>query len=320
MDKIRFGVFLPFHTFRTEKSSQLFNRLQEVVLECERLGYYSVWLDDHLMLEKMPILECWTALSALSSVTERIRLGTMVSCNSFRNPSLLAKMAATLDNISKGRLEFGIGAGVQKKEHIAYGFPFPSSKVRIERLKEAVEIVKKLWTEEKASYKGKYYMIREAVCEPKPLQKPHPPITIGGGGEKLMMRVTAQHADRYDWGYIPSLELYKRKLKVLEKHCEAVGRSFRDIEKSCWPAGQIFIGEDRKELEERVLQWVPKGVSLEDFARTNLVGTPEDCLKQIRQYMNLGVTHFMLFFGDLPDLRGLRLFAEKVVRKIDQIN
>jgi alkanesulfonate monooxygenase SsuD/methylene tetrahydromethanopterin reductase-like flavin-dependent oxidoreductase (luciferase family) len=241
----------------------------------------------------------------------------MVSCNSFRNPSLLAKMSATLDNISGGRLEFGIGAGVQKKEHIAYGFPFSSSKTRIERLKEAVEIIKKMWTEEKATYKGKHYTIKDAVCEPKPVQKPHPPITIGGGGEKLTLRVTAQHADRYDWGYLPSLELYKRKLKAFEKHCEVVGRSFQEIEKSCWPAGQIFIGENRKELDERVLQWIPKGVSLEDFAQTNLVGTPEDCLKQIRQYANLGVTHFMLFFGDLPDLGGLRLFAEEVVQKIE---
>lgn len=321
MDKIKFGVFLPFYAFRTEKGRKsFFDIIEDLVLECERLGYFSVLLDDHLMLDKMPIFECWTTLSALSSVTERIRLGTMVTCNSFRNPSLLAKMAATLDNISKGRLEFGIGAGVQKKEHIAYGFPFPSSKVRIERLREAVEIVKKLWTEEKASYEGKYYTIRDAVGEPKPVQKPHPPITIGGGGEKLTLRVTAQHADRYDWGYLPSLELYKRKLKTLEKNCEAVGRSFQEIERSCWLAGQLFIGEDRRELEERVLQWVPKGVSLEDFARTNLVGTPEDCIKQIRQYLNLGVTHFMLFFGDLPDLRGLRLFAEKVVRKLDQRN
>ncbi len=271
------------------------------------------------MLEKMPILECWTTLSALSSVTERIRLGTMVSCNSFRNPSLLAKMAATLDNISKGRLEFGIGAGVQKKEHIAYGFPFPSSNVRIERLKEAVEIIKKLWTEEKASYKGKYYTIWDAVCEPKPMQEPHPPITIGGGGEKLMLRVTAQHADRYDWGYLPSLEQYKRKLRVLEKHCKTGGRSFQEIEKSCWPAGQIFLGENREELDERVLRWVPKGVSLQDFTRTNFVGTGEDCVEHLRQYVNIDVTHFMLFFGDLPDLRGLRLFAKKVVGKLDQI-
>jgi len=317
LDKIKFGVFLPFYVFRTEKSSQLFNLLQDVVLECERLGYYSVWLDDHLMLEKTPILECWTTLSAISTVTETIRLGTMVTCNSFRNPALLAKMATTLDNTSNGRLELGIGAGVQKNEHEAYGFPFPSSKARIERLNEAVEIIKKLWTEEKASYSGKHYRIRDAVCEPKPVQKPHPPIIIGGGGEKLTLKVTARHADRYDWGYLPSLEQYKRKLKVLEKHCEAVGRSFDDIEKSCWLAGQIFIGENKKELEEKALQQLPEGVSLEDFMRTNFVGTPEDCIHQLRQYMNLGVTQFMLFFGDLPDLRGLKIFSEKVVRNID---
>jgi F420-dependent oxidoreductase-like protein len=268
------------------------------------------------MLEKMPILECWTTLSALSSVTEKIRLGTMVTCNSFRNPALLAKMAATVDNISNGRLELGIGAGVQKNEHNAYGFSFPSSKDRIERLSEAVEIIKKMWTEEKTSYNGKHYTIRDAVCEPKPVQKPHPPIVIGGGGEKLTLKVTARHADRYDWGYIPAVEEYKRKLKVLEKHCDAVGRSFDEIEKLCWPVGQIFIGEDRKELKKKILQLTPKGVSLEDFMQTSFVGTPEEYMKQLQHYLNLGVTNFMLFFGDLPDLEGLRLFAEKVAQKI----
>jgi len=316
-DKIKFGVFLPFYVFKTEKCSKLFNRLQDVVHDCELLGYTSVWLDDHLMLNNMPILECWTALSALSQVTKTIRLGTMVTCNSFRNPALLAKMASTVDNISNGRLDLGIGAGVQKNEHDAYGFPYKSSKVRIERLDEAVEIIRKLWTEEKTIYNGKHYTIKDAVCEPKPVQNPHPPIIIGGGGEKLTLKVTARHADRYDWGYLPSLEHYKRKLKVLEKHCETVGRKVSDIEKSCWPAGQIFIGEDRKKLKERVMQWVPKGASLEYFMRTNFVGTPEDCIKQLQQYMNLGVTQFMLFFGDLPDLKGLRLFAEKVVQKIN---
>jgi F420-dependent oxidoreductase-like protein len=317
LNKVKFGVFLPFYAFRNEKrASQLFNRLQAVVLDCERLGYSSVWLDDHLMISNIPVLECWTALSALSSVTETIRLGTMVTCNSFRNPALLAKMAATVDNISDGRLELGIGAGVQKSEHDAYGFTFPSSKTRIERLSEAVEVIKKLWTEKKASYSGKHYRITDAVCEPKPLQKPHPPIVIGGGGEKLTLKVTAKHANRYDWGYIPSLELYKCKLKILENHCKSVARSFDDIEKSCWPEGQIFLGENKKDVDEMVSQWVPEGVSLEDFMRTSFVGTPEVLRRQIRQYLNLGVTQFMLFFGDLPDLNGLRLFAEKVIPMI----
>jgi F420-dependent oxidoreductase-like protein len=318
LNKTKFGVFLPFYAFGVGERKPLpsFSRVRDIVLECEELGYNSVWFDDHLMFGKGPTLECWTTLSALSSITTKIRLGTMVLCNSFRTPSLLAKMLATLDVISSGRLEFGIGAGVQKDEHVAYGIPFPKSKVRIERMKEAVEIIKKMWVEEKTSYEGKYYKIKEAICEPKPLQKPHPPITIGGGGEKLTLKVTAQHADRYDWGFLPSMEQYEHKLKVLEGHCSAVGRDFREIEKSCWPGGQIFIALNRKELDEKVLQRKPKSVSLKVFKKLNLVGTPDDCIQKIQQYVNVGVTHFMLFFGDLPNMRGIRLFADKVVKKI----
>jgi alkanesulfonate monooxygenase SsuD/methylene tetrahydromethanopterin reductase-like flavin-dependent oxidoreductase (luciferase family) len=268
------------------------------------------------MFENRPILECWTTLAALSAITTHIRLGTMVTCASFRNPALLAKIAASLDVISGGRLEFGIGAGVQKTEHRAYGFPFPKPRVRIERLKEAVEIIKKMWTEEKASYAGKHYKIEDAVCEPKPLQKPHPPITIGGGGEKLLLKVTAQHANRYDWGYLPSLELYKHKLKVLESHCKAVGRNFQEIEKSCWPGGQIIIAQNRRELSEKIVREKPKSVALEDFERTALIGTPDECVKKMQPYVDLGVTHFMLFFGDLPNLGSLRLFAETVTKKV----
>jgi len=317
MSKVNFGVFIPFYAFELEENaSSLFNRIREVVLECERLGYHSVWLDDHLMFDKRPILECWTTLTALSSLTTRIRLGTMVLCSSFRNPALLAKMAATLDVLSGGRLEFGIGAGVQKEEHKAYGIPFPEARIRIERLKEAVEIIRKMWTEEKASYKGKHYKINGAVCEPKPVQKPHPPITIGGSGEKLTLKVTAQYADRYDFGYLPSLELYKHKLEVLENHCRAVGREPKEIEKSCWPGGQVLIARNQKELSETALMRKPKSVNLSDFEKLNLVGTPDGCLKKLQPYADLGVSHFMLFFGDLPSLDGLKLFAESVMKKM----
>jgi F420-dependent oxidoreductase-like protein len=268
------------------------------------------------MFEKRPIFECWTTLSALSTITSKIRLGTMVLCNSFRNPAVLAKMAATLDVISNGRLELGIGAGVQENEHAAYGIPFLESHSRIDRVKEAVEIIKKMWTEEKTSYEGRYYRTSEAVCEPKPVQKPHPPVTIGGSGEKLTLKVTAQHADRYDWGYVPSLELYRHKLDVLENHCKAVGRDFHEIEKSCWLSGQIFIVTDRKELDEKISQLKPNDVSLEDFKKFNFVATPDDCKKEIRRYMSLGVTYFMLFFGDLSDMSDARLFAQKVAKEI----
>jgi F420-dependent oxidoreductase-like protein len=316
--KVSFGVFLPFYVFQDKalSASSLFTRIRDVALECERLGYHSVWLDDHLMYGNRPILECWSTLAALSAVTTRIRLGTMVTCASFRNPALLAKIAATVDVISGGRLEFGIGAGVQKTEHRAYGFPFPAASARIERMKEAVEIIKKLWTEEKASYKGKHYRVKEAVCEPKPLQKPHPPITIGGGGEKLTLKVTAQHADRYDWGYVPSLELYQHKLKVLESRCSTVGRDFQEIEKSCWPGGQVVIARNQGELRGKIVREKPKIIALKDFERTSLIGTPYECVRKLQQYVDLGVTHFMLFFGDLPNLSGLRLFAETVAKKM----
>jgi alkanesulfonate monooxygenase SsuD/methylene tetrahydromethanopterin reductase-like flavin-dependent oxidoreductase (luciferase family) len=268
------------------------------------------------MYGNRPILECWSTLVALSAVTTHLRLGTMVTCNSFRNPALLAKIAATVDVISGGRLEFGIGAGVQEAEHRAYGFPFPAASNRIERLREAVEVIKALWTEEKASYKGKHYSIKKAVCEPKPLQKPHPPITIGGGGEKLTLKVTAQHADRYDWGYVPSLELYKNKLNVLETHCSMVGRDFQEIEKSCWPGGQVVIARNRKELGAKIVREKPNSVALEDFERTSLIGTPDECVRKMQPYVDLGVTHFMLFFGDLPNLSSLQLFAETVAKKM----
>lgn len=318
MNKINFGVFLPFYAFGFEEISSvaLFNRVRDMVVACERLGYHSVWLDDHLMFNGKPVLECWTTLAALSQITTKIRLGTMVLCSSFRNPALLAKMAATLDVISGGRLELGMGAGVQKEEHFAFGFSFPEPRIRIERLEEAVAIIKWLWTEEKASYKGKHYTINEAVCEPKPLQKPHPPITIGGSGEKLTLKVAAQYADRCDFGYLPSIELYKRKINALAAHCRVVGRDPREIALSCWPGGQVLIADSLRKLNHEISTYKPPNVSRIDFENLNLVGTPDMCLRKLQKYIDLGVTHFMLFFGDLPNLDGLSLFAEAVMKKL----
>lgn len=296
----------------------MFKRIQEIVLKIEKLGYESVWLDDHLMMGTTPILECWTTLSALASATKKVKLGTMVTCNLFRNPALLAKMAATVDNISNGRIELGIGAGVQKTEHEAYGFLFSSTKERIQRLNEAVEIIKKLWTQKQSSYNGIYYKLKDVICEPKPIQKPHPPIIIGGSGEKLTLKVTAQHANRYDWGYLSTVSQYQHKLKVLENHCKKVRRNLDTIEKSYWPAGQIFIRETKDELEKQVSKWKPEGTSIDEFMKTNFVGTPEDFIKLIQPYVTLGVNHFMLFFGDLPDLTGLRLFMKKVVHVLNK--
>ena len=314
MVNITFGVFLPFYALNVDGDTAPFAFFRQIVLECERLGYSSVHLDDHLMYKKTPILECWTTLSALSTVTARIRLGTTVLSASFRNPALLAKMAATLDVISNGRLDLGVGAGVQETEHVAYGFPFSKPSVRIERLKEAVIILKKLWTEEKVTYVGNYYKIQDAVCQPKPVQKPHPPLTIGGSGEKLALKLQAENADRVDWGYLPTIELYEHKLQRLQDYCNAVGRDFYDIEKSAWLGGQVFIAETQYELSRKIQQWKPEGVTVDDFKKHNFVGTPDECSEKIQKYTDLGVTHFLLFFGDFPHTDGLRIFAEKIIK------
>src|SRR3990172_3096596 len=317
LENVSFGVYLPFYAFKAKEKSvaSSFDFIRNVVLECERLGYDSVHLDDHLMFGKKPILECWTTLSALSAATTRIRLGTTVLCASFRNPALLAKMAASLDVISNGRLDLGIGAGVQENEHVAYGIPFSKPSIRIERLEEAAIILKKMWTEEKATYLGNHFRISGAVCEPKPVQKPHPPITIGGSGEKLTLKVQAQYADRIDWGYLPTLELYRHKLRILQDYCSTVGRDFQEIQKSALLGSQIFIAENQKELNTKIEQWKPKDVTVDAFKKANLAGTPEECVQKIRHYTDLGVTHFMLFFGDFPSMDGVRVFAEKVIKR-----
>jgi F420-dependent oxidoreductase-like protein len=299
LGETKFGVFLPFYAFQ-KVNGPYFDMLREVVVECEKCGYHSVWLDDHLMYNSSSILESWITLSVLSSITKRIRLGIMASCNSFRNPALLAKMAATLDVISKGRLELAIGAGAQESEHIAYGIPFPNAKERIARLNEAVEIMKKMWTDEKTSYSGNYYRVKEAICIPKPLQKPYPPITIAGGGEKLTLKVTAKHADRYDWGYLPSMGTFKHKLKILQGHCETINRDFEKIERSCWPAGQIFLRENSTNSELETMS-------------SSFRGTPAEFMSLIQNYRDLSVTFCMLFFGDLPKVDSLRLFAEAAI-------
>jgi F420-dependent oxidoreductase-like protein len=313
LGKIKFGVFLPFYAFKTKTPHEHYDQLKSIILACEKFGYDSIWLDDHLMYSNWSILETWITLSVLSAQTSKIRLGTMVSCNTHRNPALLAKAAATLDLLSNGRLEFGIGAGVQKEEHVAYGFDFPSMNERIERLGEALEVITRLWTEEKASFQGKYYTLKDAACAPKPLQKPHPPITVGGGGTKLL-KVTAKYADRFDWGFLPSINAYKHKLRILERNCKAVGRDFCEIERSCWPGGQVLIAPDQEQLGEKISMLEPAGMSLEDFQKSALAGTPDQCREKLQPYLDLGVTYFMLFFADLPSIDGLKLFAEGVAK------
>lgn len=193
------------------------------------------WLFDHFMPlgsdPTGPCLEGWTLLAALAARTERIRVGQMVTGNTYRHPTVLANMGATVDIISRGRMDFGIGAAWNELEHASYGIPLPAAGDRIRMLGEACEIIRRMWTEEAPTFEGRYYQVHDARCEPKPLQKPLPPFVIGGSGEKLTLRVVAQYADV--WNFVGgSVEEFVRKSTILDEHCAAVGRAPEAIARS----------------------------------------------------------------------------------------
>lgn len=323
MTDIKVGVTLDI-------SSNNYDKIKQETLECEKLGYYSAWVYDHFFPSYTytePLFECWTILSALASVTHKIRLGSLVLSNSYRIPSVLAKMSATLDVISKGRLEFGFGAGWKKDEYLAYGIAFPKTSVRIAQMKEAVTIIKKMWTEEKPTFHGEYYHIKEAFCNPKPFQKPHPPIWIGGSGERLLLRAVAEQANGWNMYSrdVGGLEECKHKLEVLRKHCIEVKRDYNKIEKSWF--GDLVIAKDKKQVKDKLEKlisaswvyvldkdgnWITKRIPTEEYVRQNIVGTPEECINKIQEYSELGFNYFI--FGQISFREEERkIFAEEVM-------
>ncbi len=316
---ITFGVFMP-QGWKMELSSidgaeAKWARAVEIALLAEELGYDSLWLYDHFHNVPKPaheaVFECWMTAAAISQRTSRIRIGQMVGCNSYRNPALLAKMTSTFDVISGGRLDWGIGAGWYQNEYEAYGYEFPPAKVRIGMLREAVEIVRSMWSEQETSYDGRYHKLERANCDPKPLQQPHPPILIGGGGEQLTLRVVARLADRSNFGGKP--EEFAHKTDVLKQHCKDVGRDYDEIEKTWSP--EVFVRETENEIADAGSKsfW---GEPFESWSAGNLVGTPEQVAEKIRTYMDLGVTSFMPWCSDYPEDTTMRLFAEKVIPQI----
>jgi F420-dependent oxidoreductase-like protein len=306
MNKVEFGVVL-----RQEKID--FKPIRETAELCDELGFHSVWFYDHIVgmgSTDSDIFEAWTLMSALSTITSKVKIGTLVLCNSFRQPSLLAKMAATLDNISDGRLDFAIGAGWFEPEYRAYGYPFPDTVTRIKQLREAVKIIKAMWTEEKATFEGKYYQVRDAYCNPKPVQKPYPPITIGGSGERYLLRVVAELADEWNCPASNAWE-YDRKLDVLKNHCKDVGRNFSQIRIS--EQTVCVIAENKSELEEKLPKAKKRYGFFGDIEKTGIVGMPEECIERIKKKMEKGVSKFTIFFYDIMKPESLRFFAKEVM-------
>ena len=299
---ITFGVFIP-QGWKMELVSiadpvMKWQKTIEVAQLAEKLGYDSIWAHE-------TVFECWTVMAAISQLTMKIRLGQMVGCNLYREPSLLAKITSTLDVISGGRLDWGIGAGWYENECRGYGFDFPEPKVRIAMLRECVEIVRSMWTNDETTFDGKHYKMVRGNCDPKPLQKPHPPIWIGGGGEQLTLRVVARYADYSNFGGNP--QEFAHKIEVLKTHCLAVGRDESEINKTWSP--DVFIRRTEKELKAEGSLSL-RGDAFDNWQNANLVGTVEQVSEKVQKYIDLGCSGFIPWCADYPSTETVELFAE----------
>jgi len=303
MESVDFGVQIePQYGFTYE-------HIREVASEAERLGFESIWVSDHFFMTEDSLdvncLECWTVLTALARDTTRLRLGAMVASQSYRNPALSANMAASVDHISGGRLNYGIGAGWKEVEYNAYGYGFPGAGRRIRQLEEAVEIAKRMWTQPKATYNGRYYRVRDALCVPKPVQDPLP-IWIGGTGTKTLW-VAAKHADavNFAWSHPPGF--YEERYRALRSNCEEVGRDFDEIRKSAGLMVRIVDdpGAAEPARDERYLRYIGRQNPV-------MVVTPEELAERIEGYLGVGVTHFILRFHFGEELVNMRRFIGEV--------
>ncbi len=301
----------------------VYEMMTHVAQEAEALGFDSVWLADHLSSVPQPVpltvgipqgdstvsssvderdpqrlrditFECWTSLAALARDTKRVRIAPMVTCNGYRNPALLAKMASTVDVLSHGRLTLGIGAGDLESEFRAYGYDCPEVSVRLRQLREAVQVILAMWSAEEATFEGTYYQVRGATNQPKGVQQPHIPLLIGGEGEKVTLKLVAHYADACNVTGDPAR--LEHKFGVLKAHCEAIGRDYQSIYRT---AGAICVIGD---TDEQALAKIPdafKAVWGEAILPMSLIGSPRTIRQRLVAYEAVGVQEVRLrFLGD----------------------
>lgn len=321
MKSIQVGLTLPQGWLDEFPDNNAYNQFlfsKSVALKAEQLGYDAGYVYDHFIpyygdKRTLPFFEAYTLLSAIASITTKLRVGQVVTCNSYRSPSLLAKMSSTLDAISNGRLEFGIGAGWFEHEYNSYGYQFDSASTRIEQLDESLIIIKKMWQKEKSSFKGKHYSIKNAICSPKPIQNPHPPIMVGGAGQKLIA-VAAKHATRYNHPF-GTPEILQSKIEMLKTQCKKTKRNFHEIENSVLL--RVLVGKDKDDIKQIVGQLKKKNESISEFVMRSkdsiALGTPNEVIEYLQKYVNIGISYFIVnFIGLSNSLEMLSLFSKKV--------
>jgi F420-dependent oxidoreductase-like protein len=284
-----FGLHLPSFTFPNSPPEALFDRIVEQARAAEDAGFGLVTVMDHFNQipgvgpQTDPMLEAWSALAALARETSRVRLGPLVTGVTYRNPAMLAKTATTLDVLSGGRAVFGLGAAWFEAEHEAFGFAFPPIKERMDRLDEALAIAHLMFTQERSSFSGRFYELRDALNVPRPIQPGGPPIIVGGGGERRTLKIAAKHAAMTHWFPI-GLDALAHKTDVLREHCEAIGRDPHSVERTL--AAPVIVAGTEAEARE-ILGRLPA-----ERQAAMAAGTPEQAADALRPYLDAGFTGF----------------------------
>ncbi len=281
--------------------------------DIEDLNYESVWVYDHFHTvpspTQDPTFECWSLMAALSQVTEKVRIGQMCTCNSYRNPAYLTKVASTIDSMSGGRLEFAIGAGWYDQEYKAYGYEYPSAGIRLKMLEEALQIYIAMNTQDKATFEGEYYSIKNAINQPKPLQKPYPPLWVCGGGEKVTLKLLAKYGDYGNWDV--DVDGFIHKSEILKNHCEQQERDFSSIKKTLHT--NVIIGENQKDLENKIEKIsTVTGLPKEMYIDKPLVGTQEKVFNTVDEFKSVDCSYIIAYIPDIVWGNSLEILSEKI--------